>query len=175
VHWWFCLHVYLCEDVRSPETGVTGICKLPCRCWELNPGPLESQSVLLTTETSVSAINEVILLSVYCCCLFVLEVWVGLGWICLSICLIQGFSVLRGCPGIWIVDQTGSNSLRSTCLWLLSTGIKRLNFVIFLSDLMVMVVVMVIQINGINSEIIDHQLTIKVATIQSPQEDYLCI
>ena len=39
----FCLHVSLREDVRSPETGVTDRCKLPCGCWELNPGPPEDQ------------------------------------------------------------------------------------------------------------------------------------
>ena len=32
------------EGVRSPETGVADDCELPCRCWELNPGPqLNSQ------------------------------------------------------------------------------------------------------------------------------------
>ena len=29
------------EEVRSPRTGVTDSCELPCGCWELNPGPLE--------------------------------------------------------------------------------------------------------------------------------------
>ena len=28
----------------------TDNCKLPCSCWELNPGPLELQPVLLTPE-----------------------------------------------------------------------------------------------------------------------------
>ena len=32
----FCLHVCLCEDVRSHESRVTDSCELPCRCWELN-------------------------------------------------------------------------------------------------------------------------------------------
>ena len=53
VHWWVCLHVYLCEGVRSPGTGVTDSCELQCRCWELNLGPLEEQLVLLTVEPSL--------------------------------------------------------------------------------------------------------------------------
>ena len=35
-----------------PGTGVTNGCELPCGCWELTPGPLEEQSVILTTEPS---------------------------------------------------------------------------------------------------------------------------
>jgi hypothetical protein len=49
----FCLHVCLCEGVRSPGTGVTDIYELPCECWELNLGPLEKQPALLTTEPSL--------------------------------------------------------------------------------------------------------------------------
>ena len=54
----FSLHVCLCEGVRSSETGVTGTgvtdsCELPHGFWELNPGPLEEQSVLLTTKQSL--------------------------------------------------------------------------------------------------------------------------
>ena len=52
----FCLHVCLCEDVRYPGTGVTDSCELPCGCWELNPGALEEQAVLLTTEPSLQLI-----------------------------------------------------------------------------------------------------------------------
>ena len=32
---------------------MTDGCEPPCCCWELNSGPLEEQSVLLTTETSL--------------------------------------------------------------------------------------------------------------------------
>ena len=49
----FFLHAPLCEDVRSPATAVTNRCELPCECWELHVGPLEEQSVLLTTEPSL--------------------------------------------------------------------------------------------------------------------------
>ena len=39
--------VHWCEGVKSPGSS----CKLPCRCWESNPGPLEEQ--LLTAEPSL--------------------------------------------------------------------------------------------------------------------------
>jgi hypothetical protein len=35
-------------------SGVTHDCESPCRCWEFNLGPLEEQSVLLTTRPSLS-------------------------------------------------------------------------------------------------------------------------
>lgn len=34
----------------SPRTGVKDSCELLCGFWELNPGPLEGKSVLLTAE-----------------------------------------------------------------------------------------------------------------------------
>ena len=43
----------MCIGVKvsdSPGTGSSDSCELPCGCWELNPGPLEEQSVLLTAE-----------------------------------------------------------------------------------------------------------------------------
>ena len=39
----------------TPEKGINPIadgCEPPCGCWDLNSGPLEGQSVLLTTEPS---------------------------------------------------------------------------------------------------------------------------
>ena len=37
-----------------PEEGViTSGCEPPCRCWDLNSGPLEEQSVLLPAEPSL--------------------------------------------------------------------------------------------------------------------------
>ena len=47
------------EGVRAPETGVTGICKLPAQMLDTEPlkqidcrtGPLQEYQVLLTTET----------------------------------------------------------------------------------------------------------------------------
>ena len=41
------------EDIRSHGTEVKDNCQLPCGCWELNPGPLQEQPVLLTTEPSL--------------------------------------------------------------------------------------------------------------------------
>jgi hypothetical protein len=35
--------------------SITDGCEPPCGCWELNSGPLEEQSVLLTTEPSLQA------------------------------------------------------------------------------------------------------------------------
>ena len=37
----------------SSDLGVTDSCELPCGCWELNPGPLEKQSMLRSTEPSL--------------------------------------------------------------------------------------------------------------------------
>jgi hypothetical protein len=49
----FCLRMCLCKGAKPPGTGVTESCELPCGCWELNPGHLEEQPVLLTPEPSV--------------------------------------------------------------------------------------------------------------------------
>lgn len=39
------------EGIGAPGTGVTGAaCKPPCGCWELSPGFLQEQQVLLTTK-----------------------------------------------------------------------------------------------------------------------------
>lgn len=36
---------------------VTQGCELPCRCWELDPGPLEEQPVLLSAEPSLQPLH----------------------------------------------------------------------------------------------------------------------
>jgi hypothetical protein len=41
------------EGTRFPKTGVTDGSEPPCWCWELNPGPLQEQTALLTTEPSL--------------------------------------------------------------------------------------------------------------------------
>ena len=41
---------------RAPDP-VTDGCEPPCSCWELNSGPLEEQSVLLTTEASLQPLQ----------------------------------------------------------------------------------------------------------------------
>ena len=50
MHWYFaCMYIWV-RGVGFPGTGVIDSCELPCGSWELNPGPLEEQSVLLTIE-----------------------------------------------------------------------------------------------------------------------------
>ena len=54
---------YICVCVRKSDllelesytevSGVTDSYELPCKCWELNPGLLEEQPLLLTTEPSL--------------------------------------------------------------------------------------------------------------------------
>ena len=56
-------HVWRSEEgIRSPETGVTGGCEPPCRCWEPNSGPLQEQQMLLTAKPSFQ--------TQFCFCLF---------------------------------------------------------------------------------------------------------
>ena len=50
------------EGVGFPRTGATDSCELPYGLWELNPGPLEKQSVLLTAEHLPSPLKD----SYYC-------------------------------------------------------------------------------------------------------------
>ena len=65
----------LCKGIRSPGTGVTDTCVLLCGYWELNPGPLEDQPVLLTAEPSLQPLfthfhtflNPLSLISAACC------------------------------------------------------------------------------------------------------------
>ena len=38
------------DGIRSPGSGVADSCEPPCGGWDLNPGPLEEQPVILTTE-----------------------------------------------------------------------------------------------------------------------------
>jgi hypothetical protein len=56
-----CMYVCLCEAVRSPGTGVTDSCELPCGYWELNPVCPEEQTVILTTEPSLQPLTLKIL------------------------------------------------------------------------------------------------------------------
>lgn len=39
-------------DIRSTGIGVRDGSEPPCRCWEVNLGPLKEQHVLLTTQPS---------------------------------------------------------------------------------------------------------------------------
>ena len=52
VHWCF-VCMCLWDGVGCPGTGVSDNCKLLCRWWELNPGPLEEETVFLTSRPSL--------------------------------------------------------------------------------------------------------------------------
>jgi hypothetical protein len=59
------------EGVRFPWTGVTDGCELPCGCWESNPGPLQEQPMLLTTELALDFIFKLcvcVCVCVWCAC-----------------------------------------------------------------------------------------------------------
>jgi hypothetical protein len=38
---------------KRASDPITDVCEPPCGCWELNSGPLEEQSLLLTAEPSL--------------------------------------------------------------------------------------------------------------------------
>jgi hypothetical protein len=46
-----------CSFLQTPQKGASDFiiagCEPPCGCWDLNSGPLEEQSVLLTAEPSL--------------------------------------------------------------------------------------------------------------------------
>jgi hypothetical protein len=56
-----CIWVH-CSCLQIPQKRasdpITDGCEPPCGCWELNSGPLEEQSVLLTTEPSLQPLSE---------------------------------------------------------------------------------------------------------------------
>jgi hypothetical protein len=60
--------MYMCPDsmyICMPGEGVEPItdgCESPCGSWELNPGPLEKQPVLLTTEPSLQSFKHLFLM-----------------------------------------------------------------------------------------------------------------
>ena len=58
VHWCVaCIHVC----VRVSDLGVTDSSEVPCRCWELDLSPLEEDSLLLITESSLQPLNFTVL------------------------------------------------------------------------------------------------------------------
>jgi hypothetical protein len=56
--------MYECSAAYTPAgqkrawDPLTDGCEPPCGCWELNSGPVEEQSVLLTTEPSLQPILQ---------------------------------------------------------------------------------------------------------------------
>ena len=52
--WTFLVHCHCLQTHQKRASDpITDGCEPPCGCWELNSGPLEEQSVLLTTELSL--------------------------------------------------------------------------------------------------------------------------
>ena len=50
--------LWLSSDTHQMTASdpMTDGCELPCGCWDLNSGPLEEQSVLLTAEPSLQTL-----------------------------------------------------------------------------------------------------------------------
>lgn len=48
------VHAFGCpeEGTAAPGPGIKSGCDLSCGCWEVKPGPLEEQQILLTPEQS---------------------------------------------------------------------------------------------------------------------------
>jgi hypothetical protein len=49
------------QTIRGVLYPITDGCEPPCGCWELNSGPLEEQSVLLTAESSLQPSHTIFL------------------------------------------------------------------------------------------------------------------
>jgi len=47
------LPAYVTAGQKKAPDLITDGCEPPCGCWDLNSGPLEEQSVLLTAEPSL--------------------------------------------------------------------------------------------------------------------------
>jgi hypothetical protein len=64
---------FMCVSILSlssgtPEEGLNPIsddCEPPCGCWELNSGPLEEQSLHLTTEPSFQPTSVLLKKEIY--------------------------------------------------------------------------------------------------------------
>jgi len=54
------VHYYSQTHQKRASDPITDGCEPPCGCWELNSGPLEEQSMLLTTEPSLQPLNAVL-------------------------------------------------------------------------------------------------------------------
>ena len=54
------------NKTKQKTDPITDDCEPPCCCWELNTGPLDEQSVLLTTEPSLQPPLEELLWSEKC-------------------------------------------------------------------------------------------------------------
>ena len=50
-----CECICLNAHQKRASNPITGACESPCVFWELNSGPVEEKSVLLTTESSLQS------------------------------------------------------------------------------------------------------------------------
>lgn len=50
----FILSTHMSVYHEEPGTEVTGAVELSCEWWELNPGPLHEQKVLITTRSTIT-------------------------------------------------------------------------------------------------------------------------
>lgn len=83
-----CVSMMPLEDVGSSGTGVTDGCELPCKCWELNLGPLLEEPVFLTSSLQLQ--------------LFLIDNLTG--FVCLF-CFETGFLCSPGCSRTPSVGQ----------------------------------------------------------------------
>ncbi|KAL1781927.1 E3 ubiquitin-protein ligase NEDD4 isoform X2 [Sigmodon hispidus] len=58
VMWMFCLDKADEDGVGSPGSEATDGCDPPCSCWDLDPGSLEEDHILLTTEPALQSHND---------------------------------------------------------------------------------------------------------------------
>ena len=74
-----CLHTHQ----KRTSDPITDGCEPPCGCWELNSGPLEEQSVLLTAEPSLLPLPPCFLIFWGgCFCLFFFSLYVCVCVVC---------------------------------------------------------------------------------------------
>jgi hypothetical protein len=63
-----------CSCLQTPQKSaldpITDGCEPPCGCWELNPEPLEEQSVFLTSEPSLQPIILILIEAYFSCPVF---------------------------------------------------------------------------------------------------------
>lgn len=55
---WAWCHWESKEGVRSPVTGITDGCELPCECWEQNLDPPQEHPMLLTPQPSLQPLQK---------------------------------------------------------------------------------------------------------------------
>jgi hypothetical protein len=63
----FIIYKYTCSCLNTHQKResefITDGCEPPCGCWDLNSGPSEEQSVLLTTEPSLQPLTIILLIT----------------------------------------------------------------------------------------------------------------